>query len=74
MHALDSLTHELQDLNREQKQAADDITDILVELEKALASLYITEENTHTDLENKEIERGNCYIQLDRSKLKQKSP
>ena len=34
MHVLDSLMHELQTLNSQQKQAEDSITDSIIELEK----------------------------------------
>ena len=68
MHVLDSPMYELETLNTEQKQAVDDITDRIVELEKVLAS-QLTVDYTITFLENK-LKRNNCGTKLDRRKFK----
>ena len=71
MHAFDSLTHGLQTLNTE-KQAVDDITNRLVELEKALASLHHTADSKIADQENEKIERRKLLHIISKIKLKQK--
>ena len=69
MHALDSLTCELQTLNTEDKQAVDDITDKIVEPENVLPSLQITEDTTHTDLDKKQIENKQLLHTLEKKKI-----
>ena len=46
VHVHDSFTHELQTLNPEQKHAVDDITDNIIELQKVIALLQLTVDNT----------------------------
>ena len=65
VYASDLITHQLETLNREHKQAVGDITDRIVELEKALAPLQITADNTHIDVD-KEQKGSNYCMQLDR--------
>ena len=61
MYALESLTYESQTLNTEQKHAADDITDKIVELEKVLVALKVTTDNTHIDLDKEQVEKKQLW-------------
>ena len=54
MHVHDSFMHELLSLNIEQKQVVEDITDRIVEVEKALDSLKVTVDNIDTDIGHKQ--------------------
>ena len=57
MHVVDSLTQELKTLTIEEKQTVDDITDRIVELEKALVLLQITIHSKHGGLDKKNREK-----------------
>ena len=53
MHVLNALVQELQSLNVEEKQAVDDITDRIVDIDKVLALLQITADSKCTNPDNK---------------------
>ena len=72
VHVLTSLIHELQTLHMVQKHTVDDITDRIVELEKALISLQLAVHNTNTDLENEQTKKNKiAALNIGKRKLKQ---